>query len=56
MTTLILIVKLTSLFVLLWFGYVALHNTIIRRGSHWVTLAVPAAASVAFAWSMGWLS
>lgn len=51
-----LIIKLGSLFVLLWFGYILLVDFVRGKGSHWFNVATPAAAAVTFAWSMGWLS
>jgi len=51
-----LIIKLVSLFILIWFGFV--NGVKVSRG-HSVTgtnVAVMSAAAVAFIWSMGWLS
>lgn len=52
----LLAVKLGSLFVLLWFGYILLTKAAYRQDAHWLNIATPAAAAVVFVWSMGWLS
>lgn len=54
--TAILAIRLVSLFVFLWFGYILGVDLINRNNTHWLNIAVPSAAAVAFAWSMGWLA
>lgn len=51
-----LAIRLVSLFVLLWFGYILGTKAVYRQPAHWFNIAFPSAAAVAFAWSMGWLS
>lgn len=54
--SLILIIKLASLFVLLWFGTVLGLQMARNESIHVGNFMIPAAAAVTFAWSMGWLS
>lgn len=52
----ILAIKLLSLFMLLWFGAVLLTSLFRGQATHWSNYAIPSAAAVLFAWTMGWLA
>lgn len=51
-----LIIRMASLFVLLWFGAVLVTSLARGQSTNWANYAVPSAAVVVFTWSMGWLT